>query len=111
MGNKTSEKQLKYMRDRYRNNPDVREKAKMRSKAQRDSFKDGFWSVYYLPEEHYVGISCEPENRIYRHGYYQNKITEGWEILGKFEREVDAHWFETMLHMRGYNGYHKQSKK
>ena len=43
------------------------------------------------------------DHRNLRHG----RITEGYEILAYFEREVDAHLLETMLHQRGYHGYRK----
>ena len=62
--------------------------------------------VYYLPEEHYVGMSCDIKKRINQHRF-DGKITDGFEVIATFEREVDAHWFETSLHIRGYNGYRK----
>ena len=61
-------------------------------------------TVYYLPEEHYVGKSRWPKKRVRAHRL-KGKITEGWEVLAKFERDVDAHWFEVMLHQRGYHGH------
>lgn len=100
---------MKYMRERYRNNPEVRKKVLERSRQQRKSHRDGFYSVYYLPEEHYIGITKAVKERIASHKRY-GKMTDGFEVVAKFEREVDAHWLETMFHMRGYNGYHKQDK-
>ena len=66
--------------------------------------KDGKIHVYYIPEEHYVGISVYPKGRMCDHSK-NGRITDNWEIIASFERGVDAHWFETLLHMRGYNGY------
>ena len=63
--------------------------------------RDGYYYVYYLPEEHYIGISGNLRNRFYHH----DKCTFQWEIVARFEREVDAAWFETLFHQRGYNGY------
>ena len=60
--------------------------------------------VYYLPEEHRVGLSNNLRRRLQKHRQ-NGLITDGVEILGKFERHVDAHYLETLLHMRGYHGY------
>ena len=74
---------------------------------KRISYKiDKYYSVYYIPEEHYVGVSNHVARRIQQHKL-RGKITNDWEVIAKFERQVDAHWFETLFHMRGYNGYRK----
>ena len=62
--------------------------------------------VYYLPEHHYIGVSSMIEQRLYEHKS-SGKITEGYEILCYFEREVDAAWMEIQFHQRGYNGFRK----
>ena len=59
--------------------------------------------MYYLPEEHYIGYTNMVKVRIQNHK--KKKIVEGWEIIAKFERAVDAHYLETLFHMRGYNGF------
>ena len=61
-------------------------------------------SVYYLPEEHYVGMTNNVRERMTRHRNL-GKITEGYEILAVFERRVDAAWFEVQLHQRDYYGF------
>ncbi len=71
-----------------------------------DNNKDGY-RVYYLPEEHYVGMTGKHMgHRLYNHKK-KGRITEGCEILAIFERAVDALWFEVMLHQRGYHGCRK----
>ena len=60
--------------------------------------------LYYLPEEHYVGVANNLERRLRLHKQV-GKIIEGWEILAHFERHVDAAFFEIQFHQRGYNGY------
>ncbi len=60
--------------------------------------------VYYLPEEHYIGITHYVPARMSSHRY-KGKITEGYEIIASFERHVDAAMLELMFHQRGYNGY------
>ena len=66
---------------------------------------DGHFTVYYLPEEHYVGMTDALLERMRKHRYKHKRITEGVETLGKFECPIQAHLFETMLHLRGYNGF------
>ncbi len=61
--------------------------------------------VYYLPEEHYVGITKNLHTRMSGHSRTNNKIIDGFEVIGIFERHVDAHSLETMFHQRGYRGY------
>lgn len=63
----------------------------------------GYW-LYYLPEEHYIGITCRPKLRMQAHktnGFYVNDV----EWIANFERQVDAAWLEIMFHQRGYNGF------
>jgi hypothetical protein len=62
------------------------------------------YSVYYLPEEHYVGMSRNVWARINKHKHL-GRITENYEILGSFENPIEAHLLETRLHLMGYNGY------
>ena len=66
--------------------------------------KDDFTYVYYLPEEHYIGVSINMKDRMKSHNR-KGKIVEGMEIVSKFEREVDAYWLEICFHQRGYNGF------
>ena len=62
--------------------------------------------VYYLPEEHYIGVTSHLINRMSGHRQ-RNYCTEGYEILAYFEREEDAMFLEIQFHQRGYNGYRK----
>ena len=66
--------------------------------------------LYYIPEHHYVGITNNVTKRMIAHRA-DNKITEGYEVLAKFERRVDAHYVETLFHMRGYQGFRDLGKK
>lgn len=75
-------------------------------------FKDGHYSVYYLPEHHYVGMTNSMRARMQEHRSKHKRITDGYEIIGTYERAVDAHVTESMLHSMGYYGFHyKHSKK
>ncbi len=73
----------------------------------RQKRKEGYTYVYYLPEEHYVGITNHMTNRMSYHKSHGRLIND-YEIIAKFERMVDAMWFETMLHQRHYNGGRSQ---
>ena len=69
--------------------------------------EDGFHYVYYLPEHHYAGMTCNIKRRMRQHRE-NGLIIAGYEIVGKHKRSVDAHLLETMLHVRGYYGYHER---
>lgn len=86
-----------------------REKWLKQRKEWADRKKDGYHTLYYLPEEHYIGITNFLEKRLHNHSC-EGRITEGCEVIARFERSVDAHWVETMFHQRGYNGYHMEKK-
>lgn len=69
-------------------------------------------AVYYLPEDHYVGITRNKNlwRRMYQHrqsGHYTFDV----EILGFYKERVNAHLVETMLHAYGYNGFRNLIKK
>lgn len=66
--------------------------------------RNGLTYVYYLPEEHYIGMSNQMSYRMSRHRA-QGKITDGMEVIAGFERRVDAAWLEVLFHQRGYNGF------
>ena len=62
------------------------------------------YSVYYLPEEHYVGMSESVTTRMTKHKHL-GRIVEGMEILASFDSPIRAHLFETTLHLMGYRGF------
>jgi len=74
------------------------------AKKYRDNMKSGKYYVYYLPEEHYIGITDHPKGRISRHKYV-GKITDCWEIVAEFDNPFDAVILEAEFHRRGYNGF------
>jgi hypothetical protein len=67
---------------------------------------DGHFTVYYLPEHHYIGMTNALKNRLQEHRSKNNRITDGYEIVATFDRAVDAHLMETKLHSMGYDGFH-----
>ena len=101
MGFKDIEKQKAYLRKWYIDN---KEDVLRRHKEWRAKDKSKETCVYYLPEEHYIGITDMVMQRM-QHHRAAGKITEGLEIIAWFDRRVDAHYVETLFHMRGYNGF------
>ena len=71
---------------------------------QKQADKYPGYGVYYLPEEHYVGMSVNIPNRMLKHKHL-GRSTAGWELLCSFENPIEAHLMETRLHLMGYNGY------
>ena len=64
----------------------------------------GYTAVYYLPEDHYIGMTLNFKRRMNQHRLDGRHVADV-EILAWFERSVDAHLFETQLHVLGYLGY------
>ena len=90
----------------YRNNPDNKKKASKykRGRYEANLNENRMVAVYYLPEEHYVGITNSITQRMRDHSK-SGRIVDGYEIIAYFERGVDAHLLETLFHVRGYRGY------
>lgn len=66
---------------------------------------DGHYSVYYLPEHNYIGMTKHIKSRM-QHHRKKGKITEGFEILGVYDTAIEAHYIETKMHLYGYEGFH-----
>ena len=71
---------------------------------RKKSDKDPYYTVYYLPEHHYVGMTNSLNRRIKEHKR-KGKIVNGYEIVGRYNNVVEAHLYETMLHAIGYEGF------
>lgn len=71
-------------------------------KKKRDATKKYYW-VYYLPEEHYVGITSDIKARMEQHEY-NGKITDGYELYGKYRHPAEAIIVEAWFHLHGYYG-------
>ena len=66
---------------------------------------DNFYSVYYLPEHHYVGMTNSMKHRMQEHKC-KGKFIDNYEVVGSYSTAVEAHLTETMLHAMGYNGFY-----
>jgi predicted GIY-YIG superfamily endonuclease len=79
---------------------------KSRGHSKKVRHHDGHFTVYYLPEHHYIGMTNALKNRLQEHRSKNGRITDGYEIVATFDRAVDAHLMETKLHAMGYDGFH-----
>jgi len=75
------------------------------AKRDRKVYDDGFFSVYYLSEHHYVGITNCIKRRMSEHNR-KGKPVDCYEIVGEYKTAIEAHYVETILHLFGYNGFH-----
>jgi hypothetical protein len=95
-------------RNQYKNEYNEEQRLKVReySKKYQEKRVNLYigYSVYYIPEEHYVGMSRNVVARITKHRHL-GKITDGWEVIQSFKDPIRAHLMETQLHLMGYNGY------
>ena len=80
-----------------------RDRIRASNKAYRDSKKDGLFAVYYLPEEHYVGMTecIDSMMRVHKN---RGKHTLDVELVAKFETKREALACESYMHSIGYNG-------
>ena len=60
--------------------------------------------MYYLPEEHYIGITNYVSRRISVHKYKGKRITEGYEVVAVYDNPKLAALHEALMHYLGYNG-------
>ena len=72
--------------------------------TRNDYNKDPYYTVYYLPEHHYVGMTNYLKRRMREHKK-KGKIIEGYEVVGRYKTAIQAHLYETMLHAMGYEGF------
>jgi len=82
--------------------------SKSENKARRRQIildeQGGLTAVYYLKEEHYVGVTKNLRLRMNEHRSGSNRHVEDVEVLGMFETREEGLAFEAKLHSMGYNG-------
>jgi hypothetical protein len=88
-----------------------REANKEYSKAWNESKKDGLYTVYYLKEEHYAGMTSNLTYRLYEHKSEHSRHIEYVEVIGKYKTKAEAIRVEAALHAMGYNGRHPNYKQ
>lgn len=65
---------------------------------------DGYFIVYYLPKERYIGMTKNFTKRKKRHKENGKNIKYAFIVL-KTKKMKLAHLAETILHMIGFNGF------
>ena len=79
-----------------------------RNRRYREKTELDYWAVYYLPHEHYCGISKNPVDRMRCHKA-RKLNTDDWRVLYCADTYEDAIVTETKFHLLGMNG-HKELK-
>ena len=74
------------------------------SKAYRDSFKDGLFTVYLLPKENYVGQTDCYHLRMKNQKSLGRDITDA-KVLGSYKTREEALAVEASYHAKGYKGF------
>ena len=88
-----------------------REKRIAQMKVNQKSKKDGYYTVYYLKEEHYAGMTSNLTYRLNNHKSHYNRHIEDVEIIGKYKTKAEATRVEAALHSMGYLGRHPNYKQ
>lgn len=65
--------------------------------------KDGYYYVYYLPNENYVGMTVNVFGRKRDHKNRGMNV-DGFKILSKCTSKSEARILECSYHQKGYNG-------
>ena len=84
----------------------IRDKIKNRAatKARRLRNKLDYFVVYYIPNEHYCGVTSNPQARMASHKHKGMDI-EGWRVLSCHDTFIEARHQENLFHsMMGMNG-------
>jgi len=90
---------------RYKTDPEFRKKFKIYGSKWQESIKDGYYYVYLLPKENYVGCTDNVYMRMSNHRV-KNRDTSDYIILGRFKDRDEALRLETSYHDKGYAGKH-----
>ena len=94
----------KETRTKYYNKRYATTNGKAHYKKYYYSLKDGLHYVYYLPEEHYIGVTDCISKRIAVHKHKFNRYVDNIEIVYKTPCRKEAELVESKLHSLGYQG-------
>ena len=108
-------KQTKPLLDYYKRGKDKGKRPESKScsisyrKSKRKESLDGYWRVYKLPSEKYVGITSDVKSRMNSHRSGKQtaaKNVDDIKILAKYKRVEWAIIHEAVYHLLGYDGCH-----
>ena len=85
----------------FKNNPKVLSRVCRKWQLKQ---KDGFHYIYYLPEEHYIGVTDCIKHRMYTHKNNNKRYVNNVETVYKTSSRAEAEKLEEILHNMGYNG-------
>ena len=97
----------------HRGNGKIRSECK---KCKRKLYKKSVWkrdlyfSVYFLPNEKYVGYTNNLKSRIRDHKKNGKDVAD-YKIIGKYDTAIKAHLVETLFHFIGLEGFHQGNTK
>lgn len=72
---------------------------------KRKTSLNGYWYVYKLKKEKYIGITTDIKSRMSSHKC-NGKYVEDFKIVAKYKRVELAIIHEAILHLIGYKGCH-----
>ena len=87
-----------------------REKLVKGMKARREARKTDFYTLYFIPNHNYVGVTNQTYARMNNHRVKNNKDTTNWTTIKTFKTKREALDAERFYHSIGYEGAHKQLK-
>ena len=90
---------------------DNKERVNAQKKVYYESLKDSLYTVYYLKEEHYAGMTTTLIRRLLKHKSQYDRYVEDVEIVGKYKTKAGALKVEAALHAMGYLGRSPRFKK
>ena len=79
-------------------------KRAVQKKAWMNNKKDGFYSVYLLPKEKYVGQTNNFYRRLSEHKNRSDRDITDAKVLGKYATKKEALAVEASYHAKGYLG-------
>ena len=79
-----------------------RAKSQDKIKAYTESQKNDFYTLYYLPEHHYIGITTQPSIRMRLHKSHGRHVLD-MEVVDTFKTKREALDSEAYMQSIGYN--------
>ena len=73
-------------------------------KERRDAKTDDFYTLYFIPNHNYVGVTNQTYARMNNHRVKNNKDTTNWTTIKTFKTKREALDAESFYHSIGYEG-------